>query len=609
MAAPDALFAMGWPRGVSGLVEGRLGSVALPGGSSVSVIHSGRFLVAGTAQGELLVSETALSFWGGVDSRTGTIIDQHHPLRGQSLAQRVLAVPGARGSCSGSGTLLELILNGHAPVAIVVYELEQILSLGALVADLMFQRSIPILQVERSVIQGLGRFRYARIAKQGDLHVFDDPPSDGWRPDGPQPDRSDTPTVRLAPIDQAFLSGKHGKAAQVAMHLLCRMADLQGARTFIDVSQVHIDGCIYSGPACLRFAELLLEWQARVRVPTTLNSISVDKRRWRALGVAEELGLPASALADAYLSMGARPSFTCAPYLLDSAPGFGEQIGWAESNAVVYANSVIGARTMKYPDFLDVCIALTGRAPLAGCHLDAGRCATLEIGVERPNGADDSYWPLLGYCCGALCGSEIPLIAGLEATGPGPDELKAFAAAFATTAAAPMFHMSGVTPEASGQAPSRRVRISHTELQHAWNKLNTAAERRIGLISFGNPHLSLNECRRLAALMDKRTKAPEVVVIVTCGRDVHDAASKAGYVAAIEAFGAKFITDTCWCMLGEPVVPPNARTLMTNSVKYAHYAPGLVGRGVRLGGMAGCVDAAAAGEAGGDPPDWLCSLS
>jgi predicted aconitase/predicted aconitase with swiveling domain len=559
-------------------------------------------------QGDLLVSETALSFWGGVNTRTGAIIDQHHPLHGQTLAQRVLAIPGARGSCSGSGTLLELILNGHAPAAIVVYEREEILSLGALVADLMFQRSIPILQVERSVIRSLARFRYARIGEQG-LQVFDRPPSDGWDPHGTQNDRTDSPSVPLELIDQDFLSGKHGKAAQIAMRLLCRMADLQGADGFIDVSQVHIDGCIYSGPACLRFAELLLEWGARVRVPTTLNSISVDKRRWRALGVAEELGLPASALADAYLSMGARPTFTCAPYLLDSAPRFGEQIGWAESNAVVYANSVIGARTMKYPDFLDVCIALTGRAPRAGCHLDAGRCATLEIVVERPNGVDDSYWSLLGYCCGALCGREIPLILGLETSGAGPDELKAFAAAFATTAAAPMFHMSGLTPEAPGQAPSRRMRIGRTELQRGWKELNIATEQRIGLVSFGNPHLSLSECRRLAALMGERTKAREVAVIVTCGRDVHDAASRAGYVTTIEAFGAKFITDTCWCMLGEPVVPPNVRTLMTNSAKYAHYAPGLVGRGVWFGSMARCVDAAAAGEASGDPPDWLRSCN
>ncbi len=114
-----------------------------------------------------------------------------------------------------------------------------------------------------------------------------------------------------------------------------------------------------------------MQWGATLRVPTTLNSISVDQRRWRELGIDPTLGEPASALGDAYMAMGAQLSFTCAPYLLDSAPKAGEQIVWAESNAVVYANSVLGARTLKYPDYLDICIALTGRAPLIGCHLNA----------------------------------------------------------------------------------------------------------------------------------------------------------------------------------------------------------------------------------------------
>ena len=187
----------------------------------MSFIHSGRFLVAGTGQGDLLVSDKGLSFWGGVDPRTGAIIDQHHPLRGRSLAQRVLAIPGGRGSCSGSGTLVELILHGHAPAAIVVCEREEILSLGALVAELVFQRSIPILQVERSVIPRLGKFRYARITEER-LQVFDGPPSDGWRPDSAQTDRTHSPSVHLEPIDQAFISGEHGKAAQVAMQTIWR---------------------------------------------------------------------------------------------------------------------------------------------------------------------------------------------------------------------------------------------------------------------------------------------------------------------------------------------------------------------------------------------------
>ncbi|GEO19046.1 cis-3-hydroxy-L-proline dehydratase [Microvirga aerophila] len=567
-------------------------------------ISHGRTLVAGDAKGELLSALVGLSFWGGVDPQTGVVIDQHHPLRNQSLAGRVLAIPSGRGSCSGSGVLLELILNGHAPAAIVICEREEILTLGALVAEVVFEQSIPVLRVEREVFTRLGEYRYARVAGPS-LQLFHEPPVKDWQPEQAQHESSEYMTIRLDAVDQAFVSGQHGKAAQVAMRLLLRMAAVQEAEAFMDVSQVHIDGCIYTGPASLRFAQMLVDWEARVRVPTTLNSISVDKRRWRAQGVLEDLGAPASALADAYLAMGAQPSFTCAPYLLESAPRFGEQVGWAESNAVIYANSVIGARTMKYPDYLDICMALTGRAPLAGCHLDAGRRATLALEVEMPEGADDAFWPLLGYCCGSVCGTEIPLIRGLEKSGAGPNELKAFGAAFATVAAAPMFHIAGVTPEADDQRSEHQVRISLGELRQAWEVLNTAASPEVGLVSLGNPHFSLEECARLAALVRGRTKSADVAVIVTCGRAVHEAAFQAGHVAEAEAFGVQFVTDTCWCMLDEPVIPPAVRTLMTNSGKYAHYAPGLVGRGVRFGSMAACVEAACSGKGQHELPAWL----
>jgi len=570
----------------------------------VDLIRPGMTLVAGDAQGELLSAMVGLSFWGGVDPQTGVVIDQHHPLCGESLDGRVLAIPSGRGSCSGSGVLLELILNGHAPAAIVICEREEILTLGALVAEVVFEQSIPVLRIEREVFARLGEYRYARVVGSN-FQLLHKPPIGDWQPETAQQESNEDTTVRLDAVDEAFLSGQHGKAAQVAMRLLLRMAAVQEADAFMDVTQVHIDGCIYTGPASLRFAQMLVESGAHVRVPTTLNSISVDKRRWRAQGVAEDLGAPASALADAYLAMGAQPSFTCAPYLLESAPRFGEQVGWAESNAVVYANSVIGARTMKYPDYLDVCIALTGRAPLAGCHLDAGRRATLALEVDMPAGADDAFWPLLGYCCGSVCGTEIPLIRGLETSAAGPDELKAFGAAFATVAAAPMFHVAGITPEADEQRPERQVRIGLDALQHAWETLNTAASPEVGLVSLGSPHFSLDECARLAALVRGRTKAADVAVVVTCGRAVHEAASRAGHVEVAEAFGVQFATDTCWCMLGEPVIPPAVRTLMTNSGKYAHYAPGLVGRDVRFGSMAACVKAACSGEAQQEAPAWL----
>jgi predicted aconitase len=338
-------------------------------------------------------------------------------------------------------------------------------------------------------------------------------------------------------------------------------------------------------------------------VPTTLNAISVDYRRWRALGVPESLGVPASALADAYVAMGATPSFTCAPYLLKTAPALGEQIGWGESNAVAFANSVLGARTMKYADMLDLCIAITGRAPRAGCHLDSGRRATLVLHVVQPDGADDSFWPLLGYCVGLHCTHDIPLIRGLENSGAGLDDLKAFAAAFATTASVPMFHIAGVTSEADGQAPSRAGSIGLAELRAGWSELDAAPGSEIGLVSLGNPHFSVGEFASLAALVHGRTAT--IPTVITCGRDVHRQATEAGFIAAVEAFGAQIVMDTCWCMLGEPVVPRSARTLMTNSGKYAHYAPGLTGRDVRFGSLAACVQAACCGVATRTFPDWL----
>ncbi len=577
-----------------------------------------RVLIAGAARGELLHADVGLSFWGGVDPFSGEVIDRHHPFSGRRIAGRVLAIPSGRGSCTGSSVMLELILNGHAPAALLLERVDDILVLGVLVAERMFGRAIPVRVLGPEGFAALAGRRFARVdgerVEAGDTPWPIPPTATGDAPSMP------TPRLALTDGDRALLTGEHGKAAQAAMNIVVTMAELQGAEALLDVAQAHIDGCIYTGPASLRFARRLVDWGARVRVPTTLNAISVDQRRWREQGIDAAFGEPAAALGEAYLAMGARLSFTCAPYLLDSAPQAGEQIVWAESNAVVYANSVLGARTQKYPDYLDICIALTGRAPAAGCHLPAGRHATLRLDLAplgEPDGKpDDALYPLLGYHVGLLCGDEIPVIAGLEGAAPGADDLKAFGAAFATTSAAPMFHIAGVTPEAAtaeqalgGHAPKRTIRIEAADLLRAWRELNSAREPRVDLISLGNPHFSFDECARLAAFCAGRRKHPGVALVITCGRAIHDRARRAGHVAALEAFGARFVTDTCWCMLGEPVIPPAARTLMTNSGKYAHYAPGLVGRPVHFGSLADCVEAACAGVASGRPPAWLATAA
>ena len=559
-------------------------------------MSAGLAIIPGQAEGPVVACEEGLSFWGGVDPATGRVIDAHHPLHGQTLAGAVLAMPTSRGSCTGSGVLLELALNGHAPAALVFREAEDVLTLGALVAGRLFERSIAVLRLGAQDFDALARAERAQVTE---TRIEAATLSRDLQPLG---DR----TLNLSDSDQAFLAGEGGEAPRIAMEILCAMAAQQEAARLIDVTQVHIDGCIYASPANLTFAERMADMAAQVRVPTTMNAISVDRANWERQGVPPDFGRPASRLADAYVRMGARPSFTCAPYLLDSAPVAGEAVGWAESNAVIYANSVLAARTVKHPDFLDLCIALTGRAPLSGVYLDKNRKARRQIRVEAPQGLDDAFWPMLGYLTGLLAPDRIPLLTGLQGASPAPDDLKALCAAFGTTSGAPMLHVAGHTPEAEGcltDEADERV-ITHADLARVWRELN-AGPAEVDLVAIGSPHASLSEFRTLAALVERSGRHPSIPVIVTAGRAVRDQARTEGTLARLEAWGVQVMTDICWCSISEPVFPPSARTLMTNSGKYAHYAPGLSGRAVRFGSLADCMSAAVTGRAPSSPPAWL----
>ncbi|KAM5347701.1 hypothetical protein ACJ41O_007525 [Fusarium nematophilum] len=592
---------------------------------SLDEIFTSTVYVQGKASGRLLASNTELSFWGGVNAQTSEVIDRHHPLNGHRLQNAILAIPGGRGSCSGSGAMLELLLNGKGPEAMIFERCEDILTLGVMIAEEFFGKSIPVLVLSRD--------DFAQLLKLNGQNIYVENSCISTREllsmpgnarsisrtipeDGILQDMSTFNGIKLSALDMEFMRGDYGEAARVAIRIVLRMAHVLGATELMDVTQVHIDACVYTGPATLALAERLRDWGGKVRVPTSLNSISVDQKRWRALGIDTEFGEAADRLGMAYTDMGARPTFTCAPYQLESAPKLGDQVAWAESNAVVYANSVLGARTMKYPDFLDVSIALTGRAPKGGPHLDVNRLASLCVRVsdlDATDGIDDSFSPLMGYYVGALSRSRIPVVVGLESLGLSKDDLKAFGAAFATTSSAPMFHIVGVTPEASSLeaviAPQcSSTDINWAELVSCWEKLNSAPRHQpIGLVSLGNPHFSLAEIRKLAGLCRGRTKDAGVAVIVTCGRATYGLASQAGLIDELETFGVQVLTDTCWCMISDPTIPPAAKTIMTNSGKYAHYGPGLTGRGLYFGSLAGCVDAACRGTYDGEMPQWLQS--
>ncbi|RFN50080.1 hypothetical protein FIE12Z_5608 [Fusarium flagelliforme] len=544
-------------------------------GSVQDFTWTGTAYVQGRASAKLLASNLELSFWGGVDPQTSEVIDRHHPLSGRKLQNTVLAIPGGRGSCTGSGVMLELLLNGKAPEAIIFERREDILTLGVMIAEEVFQQSIPVLVLNKDDFRQL-------LQLDGQTVYVDD----GHISTTPMLSKAEngliletTPAlegIKLSPLDQELLRGDHGEASRVAIRIVLRMAHLLNTTRLMSITQVHIDACVYTGPATLLLAERLRDWGGKVRVPTTLNSISVDQKRWRALGVDTEFGEAADKLGQAYVDMGAKATYTCAPYQLDSAPKVGEQVAWAESNAVVYANSVLGARTMKYPDFLDISIALTGRAPKGGPHIDVNRLASVQVnvvGVKNSSGLDDSFPPLLGYYIGTLSTSRLPVVTGLDSYGLSTDDLKAFGAAFATVSSAPMFHIVGVTPEANtlkavAASDITTFQVQPSDLGACWDKLNSAPPNQpLDLLSLGNPHFSLTELRNLTHLVQGRQKAPSVAVVVTCGRSIYKLAEQAGYIAQLEKFGVQILTDTCWCMVTEPVIPPSARTIMTNSGK------------------------------------------
>ncbi|WP_223421696.1 cis-3-hydroxy-L-proline dehydratase [Tateyamaria pelophila] len=551
-------------------------------------------LVQGNADGDVLVCAEGLSFWGGVDPDTGVIIDAHHPDHGASLAGRIVLMPTSRGSCSGSGVLLQLARNGQAPAALVFREQENILTLGAMIADRLFDAPVVVLRLAPNAYDDLATATRATVSSAGLCYDGKLIPLQTLHPD----------MLTLTDTDRRMLDGHDGPALKMAMEVLCLMAATQGAHGFVTVDRGHIDGCILAHDANLDFAEKMQQMGAKTRIPTTINAISVDRENWQAQGVVPDFGKKASRLADAYVNMGARPTFTCAPYLLDDVPVAGEMIGWSESNAVIFANSVIGARTVKHPDYLDLFIAMTGRAPNTGVYLTENRVPGHVIHVFLPKSYDDALWPMLGWLAGAISPNDIPVLTGLERTRPTQDDLKALCAAFGTTSAAPMIHVRGHTPEADlgSHSNAKQSQINPVDLAVVWRDFNSA-EDQVDLVAIGSPHASLSECRRFAELLNGHTCCADTVV--TVGRGVLAEAAAEGITARLLKAGVRVIPDMCWCSITEPVFPPDAKVLMTNSGKYAHYANGLTGCSVRFGSLADCARTAVTGFNEPELPDWL----
>jgi hypothetical protein len=414
--------------------------------------------------------------------------------------------------------------------------------------------------------------------------------------------------VELTERDRTLLAGAEGDAAALAMRIVVEMAGVMGAGGLIGVASAHVDGCLYHGLAGLEFAERLTAGGATVSVPTTLNVGFLDllhPERYR--------GEPETAIAgrrqmDLYVRMGCRPTWTCAPYQLPQRPAFGEHVAWAESNAIVFCNSVLGARTNRYGDFIDVCAAITGRVPFAGLHRDEERKARLMLrleGVSELLLGSDALYPVLGHLLGREAGSVVAVLDGLS-TDASEDRLKALGAAAASSGSVAMFHVAGVTPEAptvdaatNGERVPEVV-VTTERLRAARDELGTAVGGDLGAVSVGTPHASLAELERLAGLVS--ASRPVVPFYVNTGRHTLAEAERRGVLASLGSAGVEVVTDTCTYL--SPIIGEVRAPVMTDSAKWAWYAPANIGVDVVIGGLEECVRSAAAGRLVRDDGLW-----
>ena len=430
---------------------------------------------------------------------------------------------------------------------------------------------------------------------------------------GVTPTPSAADRLRLTSEEQGLLNGDGGPALQLAMRVLVAMADVTGAERLIPISSAHIDSCLYHGAVGLDFAERLAAGGGRVAVPTTLNVSALDLLHPEIVRLPAAERERARRQMDAYLALGCQATWTCAPYQLPGRPSFGQHIAWAESNAIVFANSVLGARTARYGDFVDICAALTGRVPLAGLHRDEERRARLVVHVEDVAGeafAHDELYALLGHLLGGLAGSDVPAIVGLPGTAS-EDQLKALGAAAASSGSVALCHVVGLTPEAPTLAAcladdgAREVRLGPADLRRAWAELSTVHDGApLAAVSLGTPHLSLAEFERLTPLLADTPPATGLAVYVSTGRGVAAEIEARGWGEVYRRPGIQLVVDTCTYITPILEVAPGS-VVMTNAAKWAWYAPGNLGVSVAFGTLEDCLRSAAAGRVVRHLPEWL----
>ena len=356
------------------------------------------------------------------------------------------------------------------------------------------------------------------------------------------------------------------------------MARFFGARRLVPVTNAHVMAEFgVMGNAGHAYVERIVAAGGSVSVPTTRNPGPVDYAHAERLRQAPELVEGQRRLTRALRDLGVMAVDTCIGYQTFYQPCIGEHVAWGDTGAVIYANSVLGARTNYEAGPAALAAAITGRTPEYGYHLDEHRRANVRCRVETEL-RDLADWGALGAAVGSRLVDywSVPLFEGVEQ--PPPDALKHLGAALASYGSLAMFHVAGITPEAptaeaavAGRRVDLELTISRADLEAVYAAAGSAGDT-VDLVVFTAPQLSLLELARLAGLLDGSRVADGVTLIATTNAATLTAAAAEGFVEAIESAGGLVLQGTCWYVMDPAAMRERFgwRRLVTNSAKLAN---------------------------------------
>ena len=416
----------------------------------------------------------------------------------------------------------------------------------------------------------------------------------------------------LTDDERKMRNGHLGKAVSMAMSILVELGEAVGAPEMVEITHVHTDSGFYLGDAGLEFVEHLAARGGQVAVPTSMNNTSFDIERCRSYGVSATLAAKIKRLEKAHLAMGAIPSWTCAPYQDGILPKPGTLVAWSESNAIVFVNSVLGARTNRTGDLVDICCALTGRAPKTGLYLDENRLAAIHVKFEdfpAEAYADPTFYPLLGYFIGKQCGNQVVAISGIPESVT-MDDLKGFGAATASSGATALFHIVGITPEAptleaclKNNATIQTITVIPDALRKSEALLCTAENEHLDWVGLGCPHFSFAEFTELAECLAGKKITSDIAFSVFTSRKILQQVEHSGILDKLADAGIQVYVDGC--LLLYPQSLKRSGTMMTNSAKAANYIFSQSGYRAAYGSIRECVESAVAGKIVRRRPAWL----